>query len=135
VRAVLKAARPTGPGRVSLWAPVLAYMALIFSLSSMSSIQLPQTGSDKLAHVLAYMVLSVLFVRALAGGLPTRIDLEVALIAIGATIAYGVTDEWHQMFVAGRFPDRADVLADAIGAVIGASGCWAWGTIQARRDV
>jgi VanZ family protein len=110
-------------------------MGLIFVLSSGPSIPLPSATSDKVVHASVYAILSVLFVRAFAGGLPARVHLETALLAVGASIAYGVSDEWHQLFVAGRFADRADVLADAVGAAIGAATCWAWGTIHPRSDV
>ncbi len=34
------------------------------------------------------------------------------------TASYGVFDEWHQLFVPGRFADVWDLLADATGAAI-----------------
>ncbi len=127
------------PGRIRpwlwLWAPVGLYMALIFVASAQSDVQLPDRTSDKVVHALVYAPLSMLIVRALARGLPRRIDLETALIAVGVTVAYGVSDEWHQLFVEGRSADRADVLADAVGGFIGAAVCWAWGTIARRSDV
>jgi hypothetical protein len=125
-------AQPRAITWLGLWAPVGLYMGLIFAISSRSAIEVPQDGLDKVAHVGMYAGLSVLLTRALAGGLPAPVDLETALIAIGAAIAYGVSDEWHQLFVAGRFADRADVLADAVGAAVGACACWAWGTLHAR---
>ena len=39
------------------------------------------------------------------------------LIAIG--IIYGVSDEWHQSFVPGRNPSISDLLADAMGVLMG----------------
>ncbi len=45
------------------------------------------------------------------------------MIAVVATTVYGVSDEWHQSFVAGRNADVADVVADLAGSVIG-SGCF-----------
>ena len=39
------------------------------------------------------------------------------VIAIG--IIYGVSDEWHQSFVPGRNPSAADLLADAMGVLMG----------------
>jgi len=134
VTAVRRAAG-RGPSGLSLWAPVAAYMGIIFVLSSGPSLPLPPMTTDKTAHTSVYAGLSILLVRAFAGGLPRRITLETALLAIGATIAYGVSDEWHQLFVVGRMADRADVLADAVGALIGAGVCWAWGTIRLRPDV
>ncbi len=122
-------------GLLGLWVPVVAYMALLFFLSSRSSVPVPAAISDKLVHAAAYAVLAVLFTRAFLGGLPARVGVRTALLAIGATIAYGATDEWHQSFVFGRVSDGADLVADGVGAMVGAVACWAWGTIWTRGDV
>ena len=37
---------------------------------------------------------------------------------------YGMTDEYHQRFVAMRESDIADVAADAFGALVGAFACY-----------
>ena len=44
-------------------------------------------------------------------------------------VFYGMTDEFHQMFVPGRTSSIDDLFADTIGAFIGAGLCWAWGII------
>jgi VanZ family protein len=44
-------------------------------------------------------------------------------------VLYGASDELHQMFVPGRTAAFDDLLADTIGALVGASLCWAWGII------
>jgi VanZ family protein len=118
-----------------LWAPVAAYMAIIFALSSGPSLPLPRLTTDKMAHAGVYGGLAILLVRAFAAGWPRRITARAALLAAAVTIAYGISDEWHQLFVPGRTADRADVLADAIGALVGTGVCWAWGTIRLRPDV
>jgi len=110
-------------------------MAIIFALSSGPSLSLPRLTTDKMAHAGVYAGLALLLVRAFAGGLPGRITPKTALLAVAVTILYGVSDEWHQLFVPGRTSDRADVLADAIGALVGTGICWAWGTIRLRPDV
>jgi VanZ family protein len=84
-------------------------------------------NSDKPLHWLAYLGLAVLVVRALAGGLPRRISHGVAAAAAAITIAYGATDEVHQMFVPGRTADVYDLMADAAGAVAGTIACVVWG--------
>lgn len=121
--------------RVSLWAPVVAYMALIFSLSARSEAPLPDQLSDKQGHSLGYFGLSVLATRAVAGGLPARVGLGAAVGAWAIAAGYGVTDELHQSFVPGRRADVSDVYADAIGALAGTVTCWAWGIIRPRADV
>lgn len=116
--------------RLGLWGPVIIYMAVIFFVSSLSDPPLPEGLSDKGAHWLGYVGLAGTIVRALAGGWPRRITARVAAVAALIATAYGITDEFHQMFVPGRFADINDLGADAIGAVAGASACWAWGIIS-----
>jgi VanZ family protein len=54
------------------------------------------------------------------------------MIGLAIASAYGVTDEWHQSFVAGRSADVLDWYSDSIGAALGLGACWAWGIICAR---
>jgi VanZ family protein len=42
-------------------------------------------------------------------------------LALLATTVYGFTDEFHQLFVDGRNGDLHDVVADAVGGLLGAS--------------
>src|SRR5690348_13673789 len=92
-----------------LWGPVIFWMALIFSLSSLHDAPLPPGISDKSGHGLGYIGLSVLLVRAMVGGLPRPVSLGVAIIAIIVTVLYGMSDEIHQLFVAGRSSDVGDL--------------------------
>ena len=115
---------------LSLWSPVAVYMAAIFYVSSLSDVSLPGGVSDVSLHSLAYLGLAVVVVRALAGGVPRRIGPGVVLGALLITVAYGASDEVHQMFVPGRSAEWRDLLADAAGALIGTIGCWAWGILS-----
>jgi VanZ family protein len=106
--------------RVTVWLPSLAYMALIFVLSS-----LPLTVPvgmvpfrDKGVHFIEYGVLGWLNARAM---LRSRFELSrrAALgVAFVVTAAWGLLDEIHQAFVPSRFSDWRDVLADWIGAAL-----------------
>jgi VanZ family protein len=109
-------------------------MAVIFFISSLQDPQIPGGVSDASGHGLGYFLLGVTVVRAVAGGLPRRITLRSALLAIAITVGYGVTDEVHQSFVPGRSAERADVYADASGALLATIACWAWGIISTRPD-
>ena len=106
---------------VLLWGPVLLVMGLIFFFSS-----LPDPGgtpggiSDKTAHVLIYAALGASLVRALAGGRIPAMTLTRILLAAALGTLYGVSDEIHQHFVPPRTPDILDVVADSIGAFVGA---------------
>lgn len=107
--------------RLGLWGPVLLQMALIFGASSLSNPgTLPGGVSDKAGHFAGYLILSVLIVRALAGGRASGISWRVLLLAIAGAALYGVSDELHQRFVPGRTPDVLDVAADSAGAAAGA---------------
>ena len=96
-----------------LWAPVVAWAALIFALSSIPSLSTGlgvwDTVLRKLAHVTEYAILGALLHRALRH--------EAAAFAAG--VAYAVTDEAHQHFVRGRHPSPIDVAIDAAGVLIG----------------
>ncbi len=115
--------------RFSLWAPVILYMAAIFYVSALPEPPIP-AGTDKPLHGLAYLGLALVVVRAVVGGLPRRIDMWSATIAMLITVAYGATDEAHQMFVPGRSAEVFDLLADTGGAIVGTVACWAWGIIS-----
>ena len=118
--------------RLLLWLPVLAYMALIFGLSSISS---PPSGpaalGDKGLHAILYSGLGALVVRALAGGWGRGVSLGTALLAVAICALYGVSDELHQYFVPPRQVEALDVVADAIGAAIAAGSLYAY-TIMKR---
>ena len=114
------------------WTPVIVYMAAIFYASSLSEPPIP-SGTDEPLHGLAYLGLAGVILRAVVGGLPQRIDLRSATVAVLVAVAYAVTDEAHQMFVPGRSAETYDLVADAGGATAGAMTCWAWGAIQGPR--
>lgn len=120
---------------LSLWAPVVLYMAAIFYVSSLPEPPPIPAGTDKPLHLSAYFGLTIVVVRAVAGGWPRRIGARTAVAALLIAIGYGVTDEAHQMFVPGRTADVYDLLSDVMGAIAGAAACWAWGILlPASRD-
>lgn len=92
--------------------PVLAalWAATIFTVSSQpgGAVGLPSPW-DKLAHMLTYAILAWLLRKS--GPSP--------LGATALAILYGLSDEWHQSFVPGRFCDATDLLADSAGALFG----------------
>ena len=101
------------------WWPSILMMAAIFGLSSQPAAALPDLGwADTLVkkggHVLGYAALAVSYWGAL-GWKPRS-----AWPAFALAVAYGLTDEFHQLHVAGRQSSIADVvLFDAPGAVMG----------------
>lgn len=113
------------------WLPVVLYCTAIFTLSAIPAGRMPagQLWSfDKLIHAAVYAVLGLLVCRALARCLPGWRRVVVALVAVAATSAYGLSDEWHQSLVPGRDASGFDLLADAIGAALAAAiwAFWRW---------
>jgi len=107
----------------SNWLPVIAWMALIFVLSSQPLLpQAPDALLDgllkKAAHFGEYLVLVMLLSRALS---PARgaVGWRVGALALGIAVAYAVSDELHQNFVPGRTPSPWDVAIDSLGAISG----------------
>ena len=104
--------------------PPLLCMATIFYLSSQSWVPIPLPAwviiRDKVAHAIMYGILCFLWIRAFRAGdrRPLRLVFFVAAVLI--TIAYGISDEYHQSFVPGRTATAGDALADSIGAILAA---------------
>jgi len=101
-------------------------MVLIFYLSAQSSPPTPGRVPDYVLHAVEYFGLAVLVFRAVAGGLPARVDAAGVTLTLAIAVGYGVSDEVHQLFVPLRTAAVRDILADAVGACAGLIACWAW---------
>ena len=104
-----------------LWGPAFAQMALIFAISSLHEAPIPEGVSDHQGHGIGYAILSALLFRAIAGGSWAGISWRSGAAAVVFSVLYGMTDEFHQMFVPGRTAAWDDVLADFSGAMLGAA--------------
>jgi VanZ family protein len=92
-------------------------MAVIFVLSNRPHVgPLPYGITDKLGHFAGYAILGALVMRAIAAARWAGVTARAAWSAWFVCAVYGVTDEYHQSFVAGRASSAADWLADAAGA-------------------
>jgi len=110
--------------------PVVLYMAGIFMASSVSEPPMPTQVSDVSLHSVAYFGLTLLLIRALAVNQWSGVTAFTLAVAWAVTVAYGVTDEWHQSFVPNRQADLRDVIANAIGALVATGVVGAWGIIR-----
>ena len=108
-------------GRLDLWVPPIALMGLIFFLSAQPDLSSGLGTWDfvlrKIGHATVYAVLFLLWWRALRdlGG-----DSRAVGAALLITVAYAVSDEWHQSFVEGRHGSPLDVVIDTAGASVAA---------------
>ena len=68
----------------------------------------------KIAHITEYLILGFLMFNLLKQYSVTNI-----YYAIGLSILYSCTDEFHQLFISGRSGSTKDVLIDTIGILIG----------------
>lgn len=106
--------RPLWVGIVGWLGAVLWALFLYLQSSSSSAgsfLSVFPDGADKVAHAGAYAMLGALL--TLATG---RAWLGVLL-----ALAFGVSDEIHQSFVPDRASEVLDVVADGLGALVGAS--------------
>lgn len=104
-----------------LWAPVVLWCAIIFTLSSFSKLPGPPSGiTDKHEHFVTYAILAALTLRALAGGRLAGVTVTGALLAALFAMIYGGTDELHQAFVPGRDSSFGDLVADTLGGLMAA---------------
>ena len=100
--------------------PALAYMALIFYLSS-GPTTAPSLNSipDHYLHCAGYSLLSMLVFWAWNEGLAAKGGPGSYFFPGLITFLYGISDEFHQSFVPERDAAALDVLSDGIGAILG----------------
>ena len=103
-----------------LWGPVLLVAAGVAVFSHLPRPPRPPIVPDWGLHGIEFAALGFTLVRALGGGLGTRVSWTTAGVAVALASAYGVADELHQSFVPERDVSARDVAADAAGATAGA---------------
>jgi len=99
------------------WGPLVAALAGVFYLSSLSRVPGAEYVWDKLLHTSGYAAVSLLALRAFHGGL-TRPRPVPTVGAFFFMLLWSISDEYHQSFVPGRDADAGDVVADLIGFAI-----------------
>ena len=106
---------------VSLWLPVVLWCGVIFGLSNIPHLRFTTAWWDyplrKLAHMVEYGILALLFARALKGS-TTWSRRTIFALALSFSVLYAATDEYHQTFIAGRHGTPRDVIFDTVGATV-----------------
>ena len=111
------------------WILVFIYAACIFIASSLPGSNpllksLEKYVWDKFLHLLEYMVLGILLVRALALSFKYRSFEHLIFMTFVFGSLYALSDEWHQSFVPMRDASLYDWMTDSMGLLAGA---YVWG--------
>ncbi len=106
--------------RLVRWIPALVMMTAIFMLSALPASKVPTFGPydvyfKKIGHAIGYGLLGVSYYYALPTRLPRFVRWSMAL---GLSLGFALTDEFHQSFVNGRTASVRDVAIDAMGAFL-----------------
>lgn len=96
-------------------------MALLFWLSSRAVPEqtrwFPIIAKLKIIHMIEYGILFLLVQFALIRTTVYR-PIEIFLLSLMSVVLYGLTDEFHQIFVVGRTARLEDVVADGVGGIL-----------------
>jgi len=100
------------------WLLTIGYMGIIFYLSSRHNLNLPKLPEnfDKVIHMCAYIPLAYLLYLSLKKSGISKYAFVSALVFASV---YGISDEFHQVFVSGRAASVGNFLADTFGAFLG----------------
>ena len=101
--------------------PLVVVMTLLFVLSHQPGDTLPLpavVNLDKLLHLMAYTTLGLSFLLALPPDWRTRRPRAMAVCTVLFCLCYGLSDEFHQRFVPGRFSGVDDLVFDTLGGLL-----------------
>lgn len=101
------------------WGPVVFICILIFWLSNQSKlpdvpVRIPHL--DKVEHFLTYSLLGFFVRRAFTHRTPHWNSIFSAIVFC---LLFGISDEFHQVFVPNRQADIFDLFADILGGIHG----------------
>jgi VanZ family protein len=114
--------------------PAILWTGVIF-VGGSSGMPQPQVDVglpfDKVNHVIAFLGLHLLCYRAIRYGAPERGHRAARWLAVLLAVVIGGLLELYQLGLPDRSAELGDVLADSVGAVIGALGL---GLVARRRS-
>jgi len=102
------------------WLAVISWCTVIFYFSAQPNLKSEfQPFWDlilrKGAHMAEYFVLTFLLFRALS---PYKLSFRnCCMFSIFCSLAYSISDEFHQSFVGGRVASPIDVGVDSLGMI------------------
>jgi VanZ family protein len=103
--------------------PALVWAVAIF-VGGSSGVPQPRIDvglpTDKVNHVVAFLGLQLLSYRALRYALPQRRRVPLRWLAVLVSVLVGIALELYQLGLPDRSADVLDVMADSVGALVGA---------------
>lgn len=107
---------------VYYWIPPFVWMACIFYMSSQQKVNISdqvvvEFVTFKTLHMIEYALLFFLFYRAFHSIKMLR-PVPVVLLALFSSLAYSLTDEFHQLFTPTRQGRMRDIIFDLVGMLI-----------------
>ena len=118
--------------------PAMLLSVAFFINSHIATPDIPDFGfaaQDKFMHAGAYGLLALLVLFGIRYGLAeqTRRRISAYHLALGYSLLYGLSDEMHQAFVAGRTAEVSDWVADGVGALLAVAIAAMFATRRANR--
>ena len=116
-------------------------MIAIFILSSIPGDQFPEIQfklADKIVHFFIFGILGLLLARSINNTVNPFWNDRYILWSVLIGIVYGLVDEWHQMYIPGRYTSLSDWIADFLGVVCFVALYFYWigrRTLDLREEV
>jgi VanZ family protein len=73
---------------------------------------------DKIEHVIAYAVLSILCYRAFCRSARPQVGRHAALLTVLVAFSFGIFCEWYQTYLPFRSADTWDLAANGFGSLL-----------------
>lgn len=106
---------------IRFWLPVLLCMGSIFYASSIPASDIPPLFAfqDVAFHIIAYAIMAYFFSRALKNTYLRMKPFKIVYLTVLFGVAYGISDEFHQIYVPTRCASGFDLFIDCLGSLIG----------------
>ena len=106
---------------LGFWFPVILWLGIIFSLSSLPASktpELPFPHLDKIVHVIEFAILGMFTMRAFNSLTKLRSIKVKICLSVSICVIWAISDELHQLYVPGRQADFFDFIADVLGVCL-----------------
>jgi VanZ family protein len=98
---------------------LIPFLAWLFPAMTPQQIMLAHLLVRKLGHLSEYFIFALLLMRALQGDQERLPNYRCVFWTLTMILVYAASDEFHQLFVAGRTAAPRDVIIDFSGALCG----------------